>query len=126
MVKIICAILVAGLVGCATITFDPVEYDQWISVSYMANQAIRLCDQPEAGVGVKVLLMQVEYAKMYSSSKNHNNRIAKAASVIEELSNALGTRYETVVPSAAYCKLKITEIETAARMVAETLSKKES
>ena len=122
---IIGAAVLSGCALVATTVFDPVEYDQWTRTAYAAQQTTKLCDTNEAIIGVKLLASQIEYATLYSSGKVQNARVQEAAGLVKTMSTEFTKRYEGAVPSAAYCKIKAHEIETASRRIAESLSKKE-
>lgn len=120
-------VLLAGCAFVATTTFDPVEYDRWIEVTHSAQTVKRLCKDPEiAGVAGEALHEATEYALLYSSTKIKSDRITVAAQIVDGLVNDFNKRYDNgAKPSKAYCELKTTEIETAAKSIAASIAKKE-
>lgn len=115
-------VLLSGCALVATTTFDPMEYNHWLSVSYTAHQTRKVCGTEKLPAAVENLTGTLEYATLYSSSKILNSRIASAAQTITSLTAELKARTN---PSLGYCEIKVLEIELAAKAVAESLSKKE-
>lgn len=128
--KIVGCLSALFLTGCAafsTTSFDPVEYDHWIYVSYTADRAVQSCGTTEEFYRVGGLVQYSNLATRYSSSKISNKKIAEAAAIVNGLVAELAVKYEDdKSPSEGYCKLKLREIDVAARTLAESLSKKES
>ena len=120
--------LALGLTGCAVVdrtTFDPVEYSTWVQTAFVAQKAKAACGTADERNAALALQQTAKYAVLYGTGKNLNAQIAEAGKIVEELTTELVTRYQTGVPSVAYCQLKTTEIDVAARRVAFSLSKKE-
>jgi hypothetical protein len=117
------------LVGCAGLTndrFDPVEASRYSDIASLANRAVDRCDDKLTSLNNAIeLRAQSSMAAAYSRVKRENERVATAGNVPLVLSNEMVTRYLNTNPSAAYCKVKLAEIATAAEQVARSIGKKE-
>lgn len=113
--------------GVATTSFDPNEYGAWVAVSYQAKQATAACGTSTEQLQISKLISVMGYTALYSSSKNLNAQLADASNIVSGLIIDLNARYVGgKTPSLAYCQIKTTEIDVAARRVAFSLSKKET
>ena len=119
------ALILSGCTIFATTTFDPVEYDHWIKVAFIAEQSNKNCDQPEAMAFVIGTELAAQHASMYSKNKSHNERIGVAADIVTSMAGELKNRHMTD-SSVSYCKLKTEGIAASARAIAASLAKKET
>lgn len=123
------ALLAAALTGCASIgttEFDPVEYNQWITVGYMANVISTQCGTDMTKLQVNVLEERIKLAHLYSTTKAFNPRIGQATKILEDQAVEFSARYQNnAVPSTTYCQQKALGISQAALVIAKSLSKKE-
>lgn len=119
-------ILCALLTGCATFSepFDSTEYDEFVTVAWLANQTAAQCDNQNI-VMVKALDGVARHAEMYSTLKgDKNKKIADASKILTSLTSEFLKSYQTGSPSEKYCSLKLDDISEAAKAIATTVAER--
>jgi len=137
MKKLLIALAIVSLAGCATIQqttlyrawylpkFDNNEYSQINSIRTVANLGAAKCGTPEVVPVVDTLFYKSVEFKNYSSSIPHNEEVVKMSGELAEIIKGLNERYhgkEAVSPS--YCTLKFGTIEKNAVTIQNVIGAK--
>ena len=124
MKKLLIALAILSLTGCATIKqttlyrawnmakFDNAEYSQINSIRTVANLGAAKCGTADVVPIVEVLYYKSVELKNYSASIPHNDETVKMSGELAEIIKGLNERYHGKEPvSVSYCTLKFGTIE---------------
>ena len=121
MKNTIAVLIMVGLVGCASLTFDPVEYDRYVTLKMTADAAIPECGTDKINNSVTQLSDLI--AHQYISTLNRSGRgaITDATTEMASLISNLQIRYKEGTPSTGYCQEKLKNISSGASTILHTL-----
>lgn len=121
MKNTIAMLIIVGLVGCASVTFDPVEYDRYITLKMTADAALPECGTDK--INNRVTQLSDLIAHQYVSTSNRSGRgpITTATTEMATLISNLQLRYKEGTPSIGYCQEKLKNISTGATTILHTL-----
>lgn len=112
--KTILALVVVGLTGCASVSYDPIEYNRYVEIAVTADLSKPLCKSFAVVPVVNHLYVTTALAKKHAENKGLKleSEIAKELHV---MTIEMKGRYDSgVAVSSQYCHEKLTNIETAA------------
>jgi hypothetical protein len=117
----IAILIIVGLTGCAILTFDPVEYDRYITLKMTADAAIPECGTDK--INNSVIQLSDLIAHQYVSTSNRSGRvqITTATTEMASLISQLQIRYKEGTPSIGYCQEKLKNISSGATTILHTL-----
>lgn len=121
--------LLVFLSGCASLKYDPVEYDRFVTISTTAELGKDLCSSPMDVIPVASHL--VVLSKLAVNNAKYRTKVneEKMATEIYEMTKELRSKYgvnENVafVASKGYCEIKMTNISVAAKIAAQAVGSK--
>lgn len=122
MKKLLTALCVILLTGCATRPFDPVEYNFAISTAVLSTRAIHQCGEKGDRFHeyIKELNTQTMYLYEYEKHHDENTNVLIGVTNLREL--VLDFAKVESVTTEAYCVHKLSTIQSTARALAKTLS----
>jgi hypothetical protein len=137
MKKLLVALAIISLSGCATIQqttlykawnmakFDNIEYDKINKIRTDANLGAAKCGTPEVIPVVETLWYKSVELKNYSASIPHNEETVKMSGELAEIIKGLNARYHEKEPvSPSYCTLKFGTIEKNAVTIQNVIGAK--
>lgn len=124
MKKILIISVAVLLTACASLQFDALEYDRYITVQEIATQAQQNCADTYMVQGqVDELKSAMDHQFSYAQYRESKPQVAEAAKSLKEMVDALHKRYHTDVPTVGYCEEKLKNITLGAQTVARTLGR---
>lgn len=122
MKKLFAIMTILLLSACATRPFDPVEYNFAISSSVLATRSIHQCGNktPTYKEFIKELNTQTMYLFEYEKHHSENDQVFVGVSVLRQLVIDFMKNEDTY--SETYCVHKLSEVQSAGRALAKTLS----
>lgn len=122
--KTVLVTLVIFLTGCASLAFDPVEYDRFVTIATTAELGKSVCSTP---LNVPQITNHLAVlAKLAVNNAKYRNKKAeeKMATEIFDMAIELQSKYGknenfAFVASKTYCETKMTNISDAAVIAAK-------
>ena len=137
MKKLLLALAILSLTGCATIQqttlyrawnmakFDNNEYAQINSIHTVVSLGAAKCGSTDVVNVVEVLYYKSVELKNYSASIPNNDETVKMTGELEEIVKGLNTRYHEKEPvSQGYCTTKFASIEKNAETIQKVIGAK--
>lgn len=131
MKKLLLAVAVAGLSGCALIDaylmkYDPNEYQIISDIRTMANLAKSKCDNfAESKVQATALADKTTSFVIYTQYTPHNDLVKKSSVELDKMAQGLKTQYEkSDKVSTAFCKIKFENVEKSAETIQKVVGDK--
>ena len=137
MKKLLIALAIVSLTGCATIQqtsiykavmmskFDNNEYAQINTIRTISVLGAAKCGTPQVLPVVEDLYYRSVELKNYSASIPHNEEAIKMTGELAEIVKGLNTRYHEKDPvSTSYCTLKFGSIEKNAVTIQNVIGSK--
>jgi len=122
--KTLFALVLVILTGCASISYDPIEYDRYITIATTAQLGKRLCkDQTQVTPIVNHIYVMAVLSKNHAENKKLNLE-SKLASELYEMVKPMKDRYDTATASEAYCVEKLSNIEQGSKRAAQAVGGK--
>jgi hypothetical protein len=123
MKRKIAIILLLSLAGCVTLTFDPVEYDRYITLKMVADAAVPECGTDKINTSIDELSALIFHQYVSTSNRSGREQITAATTEMASLIASLQLRYKQGTPSIGYCQEKLKNISTGATSIVQTLGK---
>lgn len=124
MKKILILSAAVLLTACASLQFDALEYDRYITVQEIAQQAQSNCSDTYTIQGqVDELKIAMDHQFSYAQYREAKPQVAEAAKSLKEMIDALHKRYHSDIPTVGYCEEKLKNITLGAQTVARTLGR---
>ena len=112
------------LTACASLQFDALEYDRYITVQELATNAQTNCSDTFTVQGqVDDLKTAMDHQFSYAQYRESKPQVAEAAKNLKEMIDALHKRYHSDIPTVGYCEEKLKNITLGAQTVARTLGR---
>ena len=123
------AIMLVALAGCVSApTFDPVEYNRIIEMTYYVRQAPQYCSTSPLDAMVMLsttvsLKTQAELFELYSTYRSDHEQLKEAASIVVKNLDELKQKYSdpSNPPSTAYCKGKLKILDVSLTRILNTV-----
>ena len=119
----IAILIMVSLVSCATLTFDPVEYDRYTTLKMTADAAVIECGTDKIYDSVNVLGNLIAHEYVATSNRTGRGQITAATTEMANLISSLQQRYRDGPPSIGYCQEKLKNISAGATTILQTLGK---
>lgn len=125
MKKIIILSVLVLMTACYNIQFDSLEYDRYITIKEIADNAIQQCGTPVVIYDISNIKTSMDHQYLYSVNREARPQVASAAASLKELVDGLYNRYasSSEPPSIAYCQEKFKNISLGATTVVRTLGR---
>lgn len=112
------------LFGCTSLysTFDNVEYNHFVSASYIAKQSLPYCQNVEQTKANTLLLrQQMDLIKIYVTHLNENNQTLEALAILDKMVDQMVEAYNNTTPSETYCIAKLNIISQSIQEILKTI-----
>ena len=119
----IAILLTLSLIGCASLQFDPVEYDRYITVKMISDSAYAECGKPEVVDSINKMSELIGHQYVYTSNRSGRTQITNATTEMAGLISSLQLRYKGTPPSIGYCQEKLKNISAGTTTIVQTLGK---
>jgi hypothetical protein len=112
------------LSGCANFVFDPVEFNNMVTVKELTTTAYNQCGTPEAAKPIDQIQRLIDHQLLYSSYREARSVEFNIAIInLKEIADGLSSRYKTEVPSKVYCQEKLKLIASGSSTIARILGR---
>lgn len=122
--KIFLIMTILLLSGCANFTFDPVEFNNMVTVKELTNSAYSECGTPEVAKPIEQIKTLIDHQFIYSAYREARSTEFNIAIInLKEISDGLAMRYKTEIPSKVYCQEKIKLIGSGSSAITRILGR---
>lgn len=113
------------LTSCVNLAFDPIEYDNFISIKQHIDKTIQHCtDYNIVKLDIDILSHKIEHQTIYSINRQGREQIMDATKTLHEMVKQLSARYNTQdIPSQFYCMEKLANISIGTDILIKELGK---
>lgn len=115
--------LATTLSACYNITFDPLEYDRYVSIKQLADNAFSECGTPVVVSRINELKQSADHQYLYSSNRANRPHIAHASQELRDIVDGIYARYQTGIPSEVYCQEKLHNISDGTTKIIKELGR---
>lgn len=122
MKKLFLLALALTLTACATRPFDPVEYNYAVESAVLSTRAIHQCQQKGEGFEKFVSELNTQTMKLFEYEKHHSHNDQSLTGVMVLRQLVIDFNLSHGVKTPTYCVHKLSEIQSASRALAITLS----
>lgn len=112
------------LSGCANFTFDPVEFNNMVTIKEVTNTAYTQCGAPEVKDSINDIKKLLDHQLLYSSYRESRSVEFNVAIInLKEIADGLYASYTTSTPSVGYCQEKIKLIGSGSSAITRILGR---
>lgn len=123
MKRLICLVPLL-LSGCSSFVFDPIEFNNMVTVKELTNTAYSECGTPEVAKPIEQIQTLIDHQFIYSAYREARSTEFNIAIInLKEISDGLAARYKTEIPSKVYCQEKIKLIGSGSSTIARILGR---
>jgi hypothetical protein len=120
--KILLAMIMFILSGCASLNYDAGQYDRIVSILNLSESSIKLCNRadkirPRINEISELASHQVQYSKYRATREKEYLASVELAAMASELK----IKYDSANPSVNYCSIKLQHIREGAILMLKTL-----
>lgn len=114
---------VVMLAGCVSLSFDPKEYDGFVTMKILADEAVKDCGTPKVVDKVNSLQDLITHQTVYSRYRSSRQQITSATTEVYTMIGDLKIRYTDgeMKPSTTYCQEKLKNISQGITNILKTI-----
>lgn len=112
------------LAGCANVTFDPNQYDSFITIKETADVAASNCNNPKLVQQSLVDLQnKLKHQLIYAKYRAYMTQMESSIASLLEIVDGAKKQYDSSEPSIAYCTAKMDNISAGATTIFATIGR---
>jgi hypothetical protein len=112
------------LVGCANVTFDPNQYDSFITIKETADDAVVNCDKPKViQQSLADIQTKLKHQLIYAKYRAYMTQMESSIASLLEIVDGAKKQYDSSEPSIAYCTAKMNNISAGATTIFATIGR---
>ena len=125
MKKLIVCMFAFVLSACISLSFDPMEYDRYVTLKEQSDQLIPFCaDQPYISNQISRMKIAMDHQYIYEQYRgNVRPNVIGASIELKNMIDEMNDRYSKETPSIGYCQEKLRNISLGATVMMRELGR---